>query len=45
VSGGGGTGVGLALARDLAAGVGGRLELASARPARFELWLPVARST
>ncbi len=36
---GGGTGLGLALARDLAAADGGRLELAQRRPAVFALFL------
>ncbi|RCW39178.1 signal transduction histidine kinase [Halopolyspora algeriensis] len=41
---GGSTGVGLALARALVEADGGRLELRSARPAMFELFLPVARA-
>jgi signal transduction histidine kinase len=44
VSGGGSTGVGLALARALADADGGRLELSAARPATFALFLPVARA-
>jgi signal transduction histidine kinase len=44
VSGGGSTGVGLALARALADADGGRLELSTARPATFALFLPVARA-
>ncbi|NYH79365.1 signal transduction histidine kinase [Actinopolyspora biskrensis] len=43
-SGGGSTGVGLALARALVEADGGRLELSSARPATFEVYLPVARA-
>jgi signal transduction histidine kinase len=39
VSGSGSTGVGLALARELAESTGGRLELVAARPATFELYL------
>lgn len=42
VSGGGSTGVGLALARALVDADGGRLELATARPATFALFLPIA---
>jgi signal transduction histidine kinase len=40
VSGGGGTGVGLAMARSTAESVDGRLELVAARPATFALFLP-----
>ncbi|MDR7301322.1 signal transduction histidine kinase [Haloactinomyces albus] len=43
-SAGGSTGVGLALARALVEADGGRLELSSARPAMFEVFLPVARA-
>ncbi|GAB3296076.1 ATP-binding protein [Parasphingorhabdus pacifica] len=43
-SGGGSTGVGLALARALVEADGGRLELSLARPATFEIFLPVARA-
>jgi signal transduction histidine kinase len=39
VSSSGSTGVGLALARELAESTGGRLELVAARPATFELYL------
>jgi signal transduction histidine kinase len=39
-SGSGGTGVGLAMARSTAEAVNGRLELVTARPARFALFLP-----
>jgi len=39
VTSGAGTGLGLALARDLAASDGGRLELAQRRPAVFALFL------
>jgi signal transduction histidine kinase len=42
VSGGGSTGVGLALARALVDADGGRLELAASRPATFAIFLPVA---
>jgi signal transduction histidine kinase len=44
VSGGGSTGVGLALARALVDSDGGRLELSPARPATFTLFLPVPRA-
>lgn len=44
VSGGGSTGVGLALARALVDADGGRLELAAARPATFVLFLPLLRT-
>jgi signal transduction histidine kinase len=43
-SGHGSTGVGLALARALVEADGGRLELSQARPAMFEVFLPVARA-
>ncbi|GAB2680398.1 ATP-binding protein [Saccharopolyspora gloriosae] len=43
-SAGGSTGVGLALARALVEADGGRLELSKARPALFEIFLPVARA-
>ncbi|MBQ6640330.1 MAG: ATP-binding protein, partial [Saccharopolyspora sp.] len=43
-SAGGSTGVGLALARALIEADGGRLELSKARPALFEIYLPVARA-
>lgn len=44
VSGGGSTGVGLALARALIDADGGRLELSTARPATFAVFLPVPRA-
>lgn len=44
VSGGGSTGVGLALARALVDADGGRLELSTSRPATFTLFLPVAKA-
>lgn len=43
-SGHGSTGVGLALARALIEADGGRLELSKARPAMFEIFLPMARA-
>lgn len=43
-SGHGSTGVGLALARALVEADGGRLELSKARPAMFEIFLPMARA-
>lgn len=44
VSGGGSTGVGLALARALVDADGGRLELSTARPATFAVYLPVPKA-
>jgi signal transduction histidine kinase len=44
VSGGGSTGVGLALARALVDSDGGRLELSAPRPATFTIFLPVPRA-
>jgi signal transduction histidine kinase len=44
VSGGGSTGLGLALARALIDSDGGRLELSSKRPATFTVFLPVPRA-
>ncbi|MQA08635.1 MAG: HAMP domain-containing protein [Pseudonocardiaceae bacterium] len=44
VSGGGSTGVGLALARALVDADGGRLELSSKRPATFSLFLRIPRA-
>lgn len=44
VSGGGSTGVGLALARALVDADGGRLELSTSRPATFSLFLPMAKA-
>lgn len=44
ISGGGSTGVGLALARALVDADGGRMELSTARPATFAVFLPVARA-
>ncbi|HWE90574.1 MAG TPA: ATP-binding protein [Pseudonocardiaceae bacterium] len=44
VSGGGSTGVGLALARALIDADGGRLELAASRPATFAIFLPQVRA-
>lgn len=44
VSGGGSTGVGLALARALVDADGGRLELAVLRPPTFALFLPIAKA-
>ena len=41
---GGSTGLGLALARDLAEANGGRLDLVQAQPARFALFLSEAES-
>ena len=43
-SGAGGSGIGLALARDLVRDAGGDLALASRRPARFEAVLPAGLS-
>lgn len=42
VTGGGGTGIGLPLARALVEGCGGRLELTRRRPARFSIYVPTA---
>jgi len=44
VSGGGSTGLGLALARALIDSDGGRLELSVKRPATFTVFLPVPRA-
>jgi signal transduction histidine kinase len=44
ISGASSTGVGLALARALVEADGGRLELSSARPARFAVYLRVPRA-
>ena len=44
VSGGGSTGVGLALARALVDADGGRLELSTSRPATFAVFLPVPKA-
>jgi signal transduction histidine kinase len=44
VSGGGSTGLGLALARALIESDGGRLELSTKRPATFTVFLPVPRA-
>ncbi|WP_026424569.1 ATP-binding protein [Actinokineospora inagensis] len=44
VSGGGSTGLGLALARALVESDGGRLELSTARPATFTVFLPVPKA-
>jgi signal transduction histidine kinase len=44
VSGRSGTGLGLALARDLAESNGGRLDLVQAQPARFALFLSEAET-
>jgi signal transduction histidine kinase len=43
-SGGGSTGLGLALARALIDSDGGRLELSAKRPATFTVFLPVPRA-
>jgi nitrogen-specific signal transduction histidine kinase len=45
VSGSGSTGLGLALARALVDSDGGRLELSTARPPTFTMFLPVPRAT
>ncbi|MEU8488876.1 HAMP domain-containing sensor histidine kinase [Streptomyces sp. NPDC048641] len=42
-AGNGGTGIGLALARDLAASLGGRVVVSSGRPTTFTLLIPVHR--
>ncbi|HWO63311.1 MAG TPA: ATP-binding protein [Umezawaea sp.] len=44
VSGGGSTGIGLSLARALVDADGGRLELSTARPATFSVFLPVPKA-
>jgi signal transduction histidine kinase len=44
ISGASSTGLGLALARALVEADGGRLELSSARPARFAVYLRVPRA-
>ena len=41
---GGGTGLGLAVARETAENIGGRIELTQLRPAEFSLYLPLART-
>lgn len=41
---GGGTGLGLSVARETAEGVGGRIELTRLRPPVFALYLPLART-